>query len=251
MSISVDVGSRMLVEIRCEVELANRVLFLQPDVGNSFSLAFLTRQFLLKDDETRVVTADVVKIPVFLKNGQVCVFLTPPGPYFIIGPIDEQRLGMRIQPAEKASTLHSTDNERKSESTTLDDVLGYLLNNKYPDHLLDHTDPPETSVENRKRALRKRAQKYAVAYENDRPFLLKMDMSRDGAPQYRRVLLTSTEVRLSRTIGCLNHAVFSKLMDTCRYKTSFDAFIRKHILVETKLSDASTKSTTLSTAPFK
>ena len=201
------------VEIRCEVPAAVRTLFLRPNLPNGlFSLSYLALEYFLVPDGLSVYTQESIRVTPRLVDDEFAVYLAPPGPYFIVSEVDATRATSTADSSVTRSTSgaehfqgsplsHSTpigfSDEPSANRSSLDDVLQYLVHNKYPEHWVESA-PTKTVLKHWKRALRKRAANYTYYVgDGDEPVLVQQ--ASDSPPaDAKRVLQTAAEVCTSR-----------------------------------------------------
>lgn len=189
------------VEVRCQVPHAQRTLFLCPDMGPYFSQQYLARQFLLRDESILIYTSSVVNVAPKLHNRSIAFFLAAPGPFYIVGEIDETRATLTVPDATVASPSPATQTAVASP-TSFDHLIRYISKKEYPAEWLHLFEAD--ALENRKRALRKRAQNYSVVIdEYDKEVLFKKVRTADGRDEYKKVLRSSNEVWILYLLHCL------------------------------------------------
>lgn len=190
-------SSDEFVELHCKVPGVQRTLFLRPDLPQGcFTTSYLALEFFLQADGLSVFTEDGVRVSVRVINSEFAVYLSPPGPYYVVSEVDVLRCTSTLPgPAESDKYSGSADSSEDESVclSSLEDVLQYLVDKSYPPTWVTQARTP-TQLAHWKRALRKRAQGYTFTFKQKGdvqiPVLVKLGRDLFG----RQVLLSEEEV---------------------------------------------------------
>jgi hypothetical protein len=172
------------VEIRCHVAGVERKLHLRSDMGAMFfSLAFLAREFTLEDD-IALCTSEGCPVPCVIRDCRPAVRLIPSDSYFVVGTRDALRAPLvrverQSEPAAAAASdkVDSSASARAHYESSLQDVLHYKVASKYPPAMRSWAaGRKRVEVEAAQRALRSRASRYGLRWNDNREPVLQKEI---------------------------------------------------------------------------